>query len=196
MLTVVRRAASAAEALASDDCGAVLDEAYRAAQEALAETPELLPVLKEAGVVDAGGQGFLYILDGIRGYINEGKFIENNDDASPAKSNAEESKSVVAAASGDIKYGYCSEFLITKSKNPESTPLKLKAYLESIGDCVVVVDDDDIVKVHVHSNETGNVIQAALQIGQLINIKIDNMRYHHPNADVGMDANKDKKKEN
>ena len=165
------KAAAAAEALALDDCGAVLDEAYRAAQEALAETPELLPVLKEAGVVDAGGQGFLYILDGIRGYMNEGKFIESNDDASPAKSNAEESKSVVAAASGDIKYGYCSEFLITKSKTPESTPLKLKAYLESIGDCVVVVDDDDIVKVHVHSNEPGNVIQAALKIGQLINIK-------------------------
>ena len=169
ILTVVRKAAAAAEALASDDCGAVLDEAYRAAQEALAETPELLPVLKEAGVVDAGGQGFLYILDGIRGYINEGKFIESNDDASPAKSNAEESKSVVAAASGDIKYGYCSEFLITKSKNPESTPLKLKA---------------------------GNVIQAALKIGPLINIKIDNMRYQHANADVGMDAKKDSKEEN
>lgn len=196
ILTVVRKAAAAAEALALDDCGAVLDEAYRAAQEALAETPELLPVLKEAGVVDAGGQGFLYILDGIRGYINEGKFIESNDDASPAKSNAEESKSVVAAASGDIKYGYCSEFLITKSKTPESTPLKLKAYLESIGDCVVVVDDDDIVKVHVHSNEPGNVIQAALKIGQLINIKIDNMRYQHANADVGMDAKKDNKEEN
>lgn len=147
-------------------------------------------------MVDAGGQGFLYILDGIRGYINEGKFIESNDDASPAKSNAEESKSVVAAASGDIKYGYCSEFLITKSKTPESTPLKLKAYLESIGDCVVVVDDDDIVKVHVHSNEPGNVIQAALKIGQLINIKIDNMRYQHANADVGMDAKKDNKEEN
>ena len=146
-------------------------------------------------MVDAGGQGFLYILDGIRGYINEGKFIESNDDASPAKSNAEESKSVVAAASGDIKYGYCSEFLITKSKNPESTPLKLKAYLESIGDCVVVVDDDDIVKVHVHSNEPGNVIQAALKIGQLINIKIDNMRYQHANADVGMDAKKDNKED-
>ena len=196
ILTVVRKAAAAAEALALDDCSAVLDEAYRAAQEALAETPELLPVLKEAGVVDAGGQGFLYILDGIRGYINEGKFIESNDDASPAKSNAEESKSVVAAASGDIKYGYCSEFLITKSKNPESTPLKLKAYLESIGDCVVVVDDDDIVKVHVHSNEPGNVIQAALKIGPLINIKIDNMRYQHANADVGMDAKKDNKEEN
>ena len=196
ILTVVRKAAAAAEALALDDCGAVLDEAYRAAQEALAETPELLPVLKEAGVVDAGGQGFLYILDGIRGYINEGKFIESNDDASPAKSNAEESKSVVAAASGDIKYGYCSEFLITKSKNPESTPLKLKAYLESIGDCVVVVDDDDIVKVHVHSNEPGNVIQAALKIGPLINIKIDNMRYQHANADVGIDAKKDNKEEN
>ena len=194
ILTVVRKAAAAAEALALDDCGAVLDEAYRAAQEALAETPELLPVLKEAGVVDAGGQGFLYILDGIRGYINEGKFIESNDDASPAKSNAEESKSVVAAASGDIKYGYCSEFLITKSKNPESTPLKLKAYLESIGDCVVVVDD--LVKVHFHSNEPGNVIQAALKIGQLINIKIDNMRYQHANADVGMDAKKDNKEEN
>jgi DAK2 domain fusion protein YloV len=96
-------------------------------------------------------------------------------------------KSTVANASGDIEFGYCSEFLIEKdSKAKTKDPLKLRAYLESIGDCVVVVDDNDIIKVHVHSNEPGNVIQSALKYGQLINIKIDNMRYQHRNAEVGV----------
>lgn len=97
------------------------------------------------------------------------------------------SKSTVANASDDIKFGYCSEFLIEKNDSAkEKDPLKLRAYLESIGDCVVVVDDSSIIKVHVHSNEPGNVIQAGLKYGQLINIKIDNMRYQHANADVGV----------
>ena len=96
-------------------------------------------------------------------------------------------KSTVAGASDDIEFGYCSEFLIEKSADAkEKDPLRLRAFLESIGDCVVVVDDSDIIKVHVHSNEPGNVIQAALKYGQLINIKIDNMRYQHRNANEGV----------
>lgn len=185
ILTVIRMIAQAAVDLNEADCKTVFGKICEVGDEALAQTPELLPVLKEAGVVDAGGQGLMYILEGMRSVIVDGKSIESLEtDGTPEK--AAENKSVVAAASGDIEFGYCSEFLINKGASAESTPLKLKAYLESIGDCVVVVEDDDIVKVHVHSNEPGNVIQAALKVGPLTNIKIDNMRVQHQNADVGL----------
>lgn len=183
ILTVIKMASQAASDLSSDDCNAVLSKAFEEGNLALSKTPEMLPVLKEAGVVDAGGQGFMYILEGIKSFIVDGVMIESTYKASEQK--PMQKKSVVAAASGDIKFGYCSEFLINKTQNSESSPIKLKAYLESIGDCVVVVEDDDIVKVHVHSNEPGNVISAALKVGPLTNIKIDNMRYQHQNADIG-----------
>ncbi len=184
ILTVVRMAAESVKSTQDQDCKQVIDQAYNAAKEALAKTPEMLPVLKEAGVVDAGGQGFLYILEGMRSVIVNGKEIECKEKSDKKEAKAV-SKSVVAAASGDIKFGYCSEFLINRDKNAQSNAAALKAYLESIGDCVVVVEDDDIIKVHVHSNEPGNVIQAALKCGPLTNIKIDNMRFQHRNAEVG-----------
>lgn len=188
ILTVVRKAAEAAEKSAEsgsetiDVCEAALD----AAEEALAKTPEQLPVLKKAGVVDAGGQGLVLILKGMGSVIKKGVMIEA-EDGSGVTPVGTPSKSTVASASSDIEFGYCSEFLIEKSKSAKAKdPLSLRAYLESIGDCVVVVDDSDIIKVHVHSNEPGNVIQAALKYGQLINIKIDNMRYQHRNAGEGV----------
>lgn len=188
ILTVVRKAAEAAEKSAEsgsetiDVCEAALD----AAEEALAKTPEQLPVLKKAGVVDAGGQGLVLILKGMGSVIKKGVMIEA-EDGSGVTPVSTPSKSTVASASSDIEFGYCSEFLIEKSKSAKAKdPLSLRAYLESIGDCVVVVDDSDIIKVHVHSNEPGNVIQAALKYGQLINIKIDNMRYQHRNAGEGV----------
>lgn len=188
ILTVVRKAAEAAEKSAEsgsetiDVCEAALD----AAEEALAKTPEQLSVLKKAGVVDAGGQGLVLILKGMGSVIKKGVMIEA-EDGSGVTPVSTPSKSTVASASSDIEFGYCSEFLIEKSKSAKAKdPLSLRAYLESIGDCVVVVDDSDIIKVHVHSNEPGNVIQAALKYGQLINIKIDNMRYQHRNAGEGV----------
>lgn len=188
ILTVVRKAAEAAEKSAEsgsetiDVCEAALD----AAEEALAKTPEQLPVLKKAGVVDAGGQGLVLILKGMGSVIKKGVMIEA-EDGSGVTPVSTPSKSTVASASSDIEFGYCSEFLIEKSKSAKAKDsLSLRAYLESIGDCVVVVDDSDIIKVHVHSNEPGNVIQAALKYGQLINIKIDNMRYQHRNAGEGV----------
>lgn len=188
ILTVVRKAAEAAEKSAEsgsetiDVCEAALD----AAEEALAKTPEQLPVLKKAGVVDAGGQGLVLILKGMGSVIKKGVMIEA-EDGSGVTPVSTPSKSTVASASSDIEFGYCSEFLVEKSKSAKAKdPLSLRAYLESIGDCVVVVDDSDIIKVHVHSNEPGNVIQAALKYGQLINIKIDNMRYQHRNAGEGV----------
>ena len=188
ILTVVREASEAAQEMAKiqDDPLEVAFAALQAAKEALAKTPELLPVLKKAGVVDAGGQGLILVFEGMESVWHNGVIVQPVD-GSVVTPVSTPSKSTVANASDDIEFGYCSEFLIEKSnKSKEKDPLKLRAYLESIGDCVVVVDDSDIIKVHVHSNEPGNVIQAALKYGQLINIKIDNMRYQHANAEVGV----------
>ena len=188
ILTVVRLASEAAQEMAKiqDDPLEVGFAALTAAKEALAKTPELLPVLKKAGVVDAGGQGLVLVFEGMESVWRNGVIVQPLD-GSGVTPVSMPSKSTVANASDDIKFGYCSEFLIEKNGSAkEKDPLKLRAYLESIGDCVVVVDDSSIIKVHVHSNEPGNVIQAGLKYGQLINIKIDNMRYQHANADVGV----------
>ena len=188
ILTVVRLASEAAQEMAKiqDDPLEVGFAALTAAKEALAKTPELLPVLKKAGVVDAGGQGLVLVFEGMESVWRNGVIVQPLD-GSGVTPVSMPSKSTVANASDDIKFGYCSEFLIEKNDSAkEKDPLKLRAYLESIGDCVVVVDDSSIIKVHVHSNEPGNVIQAGLKYGQLINIKIDNMRYQHANADVGV----------
>lgn len=194
MLTVIRKAAEAVENMNEADEKKVLKTAFDAASEALAKTPEMLPVLKQAGVVDAGGQGLVYILEGMVSVILDGKIIPSNEESTDTASK-NENKSIVASASGDIKFGYCSEFLINREKNATSNALTLKAYLESVGDCVVVVEDEDIIKVHVHSNEPGNVIQAALKCGSLTNIKIDNMRFQHQNADVGVESQENKNSE-
>lgn len=188
ILTVIRKASEAAQAQAKADNDPieVCHMALRAAKETLAKTPEMLPVLKKAGVVDAGGQGLVLILLGFESVFDNDSIVQPIDGSSVTPVSTP-SKSTVASASDDIEFGYCSEFLIEKDPSAkEKDPLKLRAFLESIGDCVVVVDDSDIIKVHVHSNQPGNVIQAGLKYGALINIKIDNMRYQHRNADEGV----------
>ncbi len=190
ILTVIRFAAGAASECQDDDFVKVFAAAFEGARQALEKTPEMLPVLRQSGVVDAGGQGLVYILEGMLSYFESGETVQSDEKSADGESQA---KTVVAGASGDIEYGYCSEFLISR-ENPKTDSRGLKAYLESVGDCVVVVEDDDIIKVHVHSNEPGNVIQAALKLGQLTNIKIDNMRYQHQNADLGTKNKKQPKK--
>lgn len=182
ILTVIRVATEGAKTAAkeTEDIAVFWEKVCNCAQDALLKTPEQLPVLKKAGVVDAGGQGLLYILIGMKAVFDGGAILDG-DLKNPVQPVATV-KSVVAEASGDIEFGYCSEFLIERSNETGKDPLKLRAFLESIGDCVVVVDDDTIIKVHVHSNQPGNVIQEALKYGQLINIKIDNMRYQHRNV--------------
>lgn len=184
ILTVIRCAAQQAQKCAAEDNDPikVWSAACEGAQDALMRTPEQLPVLKAAGVVDAGGQGLVLILSGMQSVFEDNTIIPGENQAIAA---ASQPKSVVASASDDIKFGYCSEFIINKNPGCTLNPLRLRAYLESIGDCVVVVEDDSIIKVHVHSNEPGNVIQAALKYGPLVNIKIDNMRYQHQNASLG-----------
>ena len=188
ILTVIRKASEAAQAQAKADNDPieVCHMALKAAKETLAKTPEMLPVLKKAGVVDAGGQGLVLILLGFESVFDNDSIVQPIDGSSVAPVSTP-NKSTVASASDDIEFSYCSEFLIEKDPSAkEKDPLKLRAFLESIGDCVVVVDDSDIIKVHVHSNQPGNVIQAGLKYGALINIKIDNMLYQHRNADEGV----------
>lgn len=186
ILTVARLASESAKRTANTgaDAIAVFNAACESAAKALATTPELLPVLKKAGVVDAGGQGFVLILEGMRSVFNGSGIIDSTaGEASPITAQHHgERKEIVANADGEIEFGYCAEFLIHKDPHSTRDPVRLRAYLESIGDCVVVVDDDTIIKVHVHSNEPGNVIQEALKYGPLVNIKIDNMRQQHTNA--------------
>lgn len=185
ILTVARAAAEKAAEISGqidnlEEFGAQLIEAM---QIALENTPELLPVLKEAGVVDSGGQGLVEIILGVRdAYLNPDMEIVFSDAPS---SNTPASGGPRGAANdsistADIKFGYCTEFIILLEKEflmPQE--LEFKNFLESIGDSIVCVADDDVVKVHVHTNDPGLAIQKALTFGQLTSMKIDNMREEH-----------------
>lgn len=176
MLTVVRLSAAAAMDAAKEqnDVAYVMDKACIAGADALAQTPEMLPVLKKAGVVDAGGRGILYILEGMRSVIKDGVMVRSGAEQKAAAPKT--SAKVEAISQEEITFTYCTEFIVQKDKSIARDPIKLRAYLETIGDCVVVVDDEDIIKVHVHTDNPGNAIQEGLKFGMLVNIKIDNMR--------------------
>lgn len=177
ILTVAKGAAVKALEIAEDseNLETFFADVIAEAEEVLSRTPEMLPVLKEAGVVDSGGQGLLEVLKGaFDGYL--GKEIDMNFEK-PA--HAVMSKPMSAEES-NIKFGYCTEFIIMLEKEfPEKEEKAFKEYLLSIGDSLVVVADDEIVKVHVHTNAPGDAIQRALTYGQLSNMKIDNMRLEH-----------------
>ena len=189
ILTVAKGAAEKAAQLVleTDDLVYFSREVIEHMEKVLEMTPELLPVLKEAGVVDSGGQGLLEIVKGAYDALL-GKEI------SPISIAKEESTSsginMERLALEDIKFGYCTEFIIMVEKEyNEKTEIDFKKYLETIGDSIVVVSDDDIVKVHVHTNDPGLAIQRALTYGSLTNMKIDNMREEH-NERVIKDAQK------
>ncbi len=162
--------------LETDDLEVFIPAVIEFAEEVLAKTPEMLPVLKEAGVVDSGGQGLLEVLKG--GYdAFQGKEIDYSAIA-PSESSAV--TKISAEATADIKFGYCTEFIIlTDREFTEKDEQEFKAYLESIGDSIVCVTDDEVVKTHVHTNDPGLAIQKALTYGQLSRMKIDNMREEH-----------------
>ena len=182
ILTVARGGADRAVALLEEnpdlDLDTMLKEVIRRSEEVLNQTPEMLPVLKEAGVVDSGGQGLLQVLKGAYDAFC-GKEVDYTIEAgSGAKAGAE--KAAEAEAPAEIRYGYCTEFIILLEKEyTHETELSYKADLESIGDSIVVVSDDGIVKVHVHTNDPGLAIQKALTYGSLTSMKIDNMREEH-----------------
>ncbi len=183
--------------LETDDLEVFIPAVIEYAEEVLAKTPEMLPVLKEAGVVDSGGQGLLEVLKG--GYdAFQGKEIDYSA-ITPSESSAV--TKISAEATADIKFGYCTEFIIlTDREFTEKDEQEFKAYLESIGDSIVCVADDDVVKTHVHTNDPGLAIQKALTYGQLSRMKIDNMREEHQeklikDAEKMARAQEEKKKE-
>lgn len=186
ILTVARIASEKATESyeAGKDVLAVFADAISGAREALAQTPELLPQLKKAGVVDAGGQGYLLILEGMMSVFEKGVIIPSVSDA--VEGSAEEEKPQNYNAAGefetDITFTYCTEFIVNRDSSSEKQPGELRSYLESIGDCVVVVDDDEIIKVHVHTDHPGNAIENALGFGSLVHLKIENMRDQHERA--------------
>ncbi len=181
ILTVAREAAAKGRETAEADpeVSPVWEAICAEAEASLERTPELLPVLKKAGVVDAGGKGLCIILRAMQG-VFEGGAIEEGEEA-PA---AAPSKSVSAAGSfeTEITFTYCTEFIVGREKGNTRDPLRLRAYLESIGDCVVVVDDDDIIKVHVHTNDPGKALSEGVKYGQFETVKVENMRIQHANA--------------
>lgn len=175
ILTVARGGAESALECAqnSDDIITVTKAALDGAKVALDNTPELLPKLKEAGVVDAGGMGWYLVLEGIYMYLSTGKMVEA-EEASESTASAGE----MALAEEEITFGYCTEFLIEKT-NTEASVENFRNTISPLGDCMLVIEDFDVVKVHIHTDNPGTVLQAALKLGGLINIKIDNMRYQH-----------------
>ena len=178
ILTVARGIAEKAEELSweTDDLEEFIPQVLAHAEEVLQRTPEMLPVLKEAGVVDSGGQGLLEVLKGAYDAFL-GKEI---DYTAIAPSKGAGVTKISAETTADIKFGYCTEFTILAEKEfTEEDEMGFKAYLESIGDSIVCVADDEIVKVHVHTNDPGLAIQKALTFGQLSRMKIDNMREEH-----------------
>ena len=178
ILTVAKGAANKALELCedTDDVVYFIDEVIKEADHVLSKTPDMLPVLKQAGVVDSGGQGLMQVLKG--GYDSLlGKEIDYTIEGAASGSGVVK---ISAEAEAEIKFGYCTEFIIVlKQPLTEKQEHEYKAFLESIGDSIVVVADDEIVKTHVHTNDPGLAIQKALTHGSLSKIKIDNMREEH-----------------
>ena len=187
ILTVAKGASSKARELADEgveDIEQFLGQVIEYAEYVLSQTPEMLPVLKQAGVVDSGGQGLVEVLHGAYDAFL-GKEIQISIQGSGAKTPVVNKEA--AQADADIKFGYCTEFIIMLTKNFNiKTEMDFKEFLESIGDSIVVVADDDIVKVHVHTNDPGLAIQRALKYGALSNMKIDNMRLEHQEKVIKM----------
>jgi len=178
ILTVARGISDKAQELVeeTDDLEVFIPKIIEEAEAVLARTPDMLPVLKEAGVVDSGGQGLLEVIKGAYDAFL-GKEI---DYSAIAPSSAVNVTKINADSSAEIKFGYCTEFIIlTEKEFTEDNEMDFKAYLESIGDSIVCVADEDVVKVHVHTNDPGLAIQKALTFGQLSRMKIDNMREEH-----------------
>ena len=184
ILTVARVASEKAqEALTNGgDVLGVFDEALKGAKEALEQTPELLPTLKKAGVVDAGGRGFVLILEGMQSVLRDGIIVKSEIVNTSSEPEENENRNAAGEFDGEITFTYCTEFIVNRDPECAKEPQELRAYLESIGDCVVVVDDEEIIKVHVHTDHPGNAIENGLTFGGLVHLKIENMRDQHERA--------------
>lgn len=170
-------------------------EICKAAEEALQTTPDLLPVLKRAGVVDSGGKGLCIILNGMLSVIRDGVVVES-EKKQPVLSLTSDNgyANAVAEFDDDIRFTYCTEFIVGKDKSGKKIK-GLRNALEKIGDCVVVVEDDEIIKVHVHTDKPGVALQHGLEYGQLLTVKVENMKEQHRRAEEAADAAKSKEAE-
>ncbi len=181
ILTVARLAAEKAKELAAenDDVASFWDDVCLEAERVLDTTPELLPTLKKAGVVDAGGKGLCLVMRAM-GEVFHGRAMVEDTAAGKTSEpvTIETFASVVGEFDDEITFTYCTEYIVKKDEGCEDS-LKLRAYLESIGDCVVVVEDDEIIKVHVHTNNPGLAIEKGLEFGSMTLPKVENMRYQH-----------------
>ena len=189
ILTVARVAAEFGErkATETDDCVAVMTAVVSGAKKALAKTPDLLPILKEVGVVDSGGQGLLFIYEGFLSVLN-GEYVPENDFETPAAMdemiNAEHHRSVHShLATEDITFGYCTEIMVKIGEGPTADTSfeydTFRNYLNELGDSLLVVNDDEIIKVHVHTEYPGEVMNYGQKFGSLMKVKVDNMRVQH-----------------
>ncbi len=176
ILTVAREGCENTVSAAGKDVSAAefLKKYIDAAKVSLEKTPELLPALKKAGVVDAGGMGFIVILEGMLAVISDGAMIESVDEVKPS------APAAVAAAEEEVRFAYAVDFSLRRSTTKDVSALR--AYLETIGDCVVVVDDEELIKANVHTDHPGKAIEEGLKFGELTKVKIENMREQHNNV--------------
>ena len=182
ILTVARMAYEAGVEASKENSDPVFvwETIVEKANEALAITPELLPVLKRAGVVDAGGKGLCSIFEGMLSYIKDGVMVEYVEDTN--EPTIETFESAAAEFDDDIEFTYCTEFIVGRNPEIETDPEELRDFLKEIGDCVVVVNDEEIIKVHVHTETPGNALTKGLEFGQLLTVKVENMKEQHKNA--------------
>ncbi len=190
ILTVAREGAKAGEkaALKTDNVVEVMEAVLKGAKKALAKTPDLLPVLKEVGVVDSGGQGLVFVYEGfyeiLSGKVSEEEVYQPTPNDMDEMVNAEHHRSVQSQlATEDIKYGYCTEIMVELGEGPTVDDTfdydTFRNYLNEIGDSLLVVNDDEVVKVHVHTEHPGLVMNYGQKFGSLIKVKVDNMRLQH-----------------
>ncbi len=182
ILTVARMAYEAGVEASKENSDPVFvwETIVEKANEALAITPELLPVLKRAGVVDAGGKGLCSIFEGMLSFIKDGEMVEYVEDTN--EPTIETFESAAAEFDDDIEFTYCTEFIVGRDPEIETDPEELRDFLKEIGDCVVVVNDEEIIKVHVHTETPGNALTKGLEFGQLLTVKVENMKEQHKNA--------------
>ena len=161
------------------------------ANDALAITPELLPVLKKAGVVDAGGKGLCSIFEGMLCFIKDGEIVEYEESQALT---LESFDSAAAEFDADIEFTYCTEIIVGREPECELEPDDLRTFLQTIGDCVVMVNDEEIIKIHVHTETPNVVLEKGLLYGQLLAVKVENMKEQHKNAKKNNKSTKKKKK--
>ncbi len=188
ILTVIRAVACGAEESSGEEIAQILSDAVKSGNEALLKTQQMLPQLRRAGVVDAGGQGLMFILEGFSAALGGAPVTLNDTGFSkPAKGSAQSS-----IKTEDIKFAYCTEFIINKY-NAAASAAKMRSAISPKGDCMIVIDEDDIVKVHIHTNHPGFVLEQAVKLGELVNIKIENMKEQHTALTGGAEESKEKK---